>query len=155
MLHQPLINQIRVANAGLSTFLADSSESIEVLPPAEHGNKLVFQVFCNGMPIAFARLQKQQVDIDPSPNRVTQLITANLAAKQRPAWCLKLIQVSQNYRNYGIGTLLMQEIIHYCHNNNIKRLIGEMKGDLPALQRWYQANGFNVDDANNIELLLD
>jgi GNAT superfamily N-acetyltransferase len=144
-------NPDKMANLAFPAFLIGSEETIEILPPVEHDSKLLFQVFCNGTPIAFARLQKLQSD-ENSGNRVVQLFEA----QRCPTYRLKLIQVSQNYRNQGIGSILLHEIVHYCRNHNIKRLIGEMLGgDLPALQRWYLAKGFTVDDSNNIELRID
>lgn len=133
----------------LSDFLRESGDFIEIVPPVEHESSLLFQAFCNGMPIAFARLKKLEFD-----QRYEQCVVQLFSARRRPAYCLKLIQVSQNYRNRGIGTVLLREIIHYCRNHNISRLTGEIHGEFVPLQRWYRANGFSIDAGNRLELLI-
>jgi len=129
--------------------LLGCEENFEIMPPQEHDSKLSFQVLCNGTPIAYARLKKEEAD-QRYENRVVQIFSARRA----PTYCLKMIQVSQNYRNQGIGALLMQEVIHYCRHHNIFRIVGEMQGEIPALQRWYKANGFTVHADRSIEMLL-
>ena len=122
---------------------------IEFLPPVVTADKILFQGFCNGLPIAFARLRRQQVDTDYA-HPVLQL----LSAARIPTWSLHSIQVSQNYRNRGIGTALLQEILRYCRHHNIHRLVGDMRGELPALQRWYQRHGFRISTEHRLEPLL-
>jgi GNAT superfamily N-acetyltransferase len=133
----------------LSPFLLESEENIEFLPPVEHQDKVLFQGFCNGLPIASARLRRLRPE-DEYDNPVVQL----MAAVRYPTWSLQSIQVAQNFRHRGIGTVLLGEILHYCRNHNIHRLVGEMKGDLPALQRWYARNGFEISADNRLERLV-
>lgn len=126
-----------------------SDEHIELLPPVEGTDKLLFQGFCNGLPIAFARLKRLHL----AANRDSNVIPLSPLA-DRTTWILQSIQVSQNYRNCGIGSALLAEIRHYCGHYGITRLVGEMSGDLPALRRWYLRNGFKVSADNRLELLL-
>lgn len=69
------------------------------------------------------------------------------------AYELKMIEISQNYRQQGVGTGLLQEVIRYCRTSNIKRLTGEIKGDARNLRHWYRSNGFTVNKADQIELM--
>jgi len=66
---------------------------------------------------------------------------------------LKMIEVAQNYRQRGVGTSLLNEVIRCCQNSNICRITGEIKGDLRVLKSWYRSKGFTVNDNNRIELL--
>lgn len=129
--------------------LLQANEHFEFVPPAEHGARLQFQVFCNGVPIGHARLEK----LERGPhhlNRVQNLFDA------RPGvtYALKMIQVSQNYRNRGIGTVLLKEILHYCRSHNVQRVTGEMKGEVERLRAWYGRNGFTIVNDTWIEFLL-
>lgn len=133
----------------LSPFLMEGEEQIEILPPQLQDDRLLFQAFCNGMPIGFARLRR----LRPEEEYAHPVVQLN-AAVRFPTWSLQSIQVAQNFRNRGIGTALLREILHYCRHNHIQRLIGEMKGELPALQRWYTRHGFRVSADNRIELLV-
>jgi GNAT superfamily N-acetyltransferase len=125
-------------------------EHIEVIPPVEHGPKLYFQVFCNGMPIGHARLEKMERGTT-SDNHIYNL----LDARRCPTYSLKMIQIAQNYRNRGIGTVLLKEIMHYCKNNHIQRITGEIKGEMLALRHWYQQNGFSIINDTWLEIQLD
>lgn len=145
-------NYYNPENASLLLYipsLLECEENFEIIPPQEHDSKLSFQVLCNGTPIAYARLKKEEAD-PRYENRVVQIFSA----RRTPTYCLKMIQVSQNYRNQGIGAILMHEIFHYCRHHNILRIVGDMQGDIPALQRWYQALGFSVSPDRKIEMLL-
>jgi GNAT superfamily N-acetyltransferase len=135
--------------ARATAFVRESGGHIEFLPPLVTDDKILFQVFCNGLPIAFARLRRQQADAGYE-HPVLQLFSA----VRFPTWSLHSIQVSQNYRNRGIGTALLQKIQHYCRDHNIQRLVGDMKGELPALERWYLRNGFQVSAEHRLELLI-
>ncbi len=130
-------------------FVTARGGHIEFLPPVVTADKILFQGFCNGFPIAFARLRRQQVD-----TVYTHPVLQLLSAARFPTWSLHSIQVSQNYRNLGIGTALLQEILHYCRHHNIQRLVGDMRGELPALQRWYQRHGFRISTEHRLELLI-
>jgi GNAT superfamily N-acetyltransferase len=129
--------------------LLQASEHFEFIPPAEHEAKLQFQVFCNGVPIGHARLEKLD-RLSPGTNRVLNLFDA----RHRATYTLKMIQVSQNYRNRGIGTVLLKEILHYCRNHNIHRVTGEIKGETERLREWYRGNGFAIVNETWIEFQL-
>ena len=129
--------------------LLQAREHFEVIPPAEHDARLQFQVFCNGMPIGHARLEKVERSTY-SQNRVLNLFDA----RHCPTYALKMIQVSQNYRNRGIGTVLLKEILHYCKNHNVHRVTGEIKGETALLRSWYRKNGFTVVNDTWIEFQL-
>ena len=62
--------------------------------------------------------------------------------------------MSQNYRNLGVGTALLNEIINFCQDERVSALYGEAKGDLDVLRRWYRDQGFVLDAVDNIELSL-
>jgi GNAT superfamily N-acetyltransferase len=128
--------------------LFQEAEQIEIIPPVEHGPRLNFQVFCNGMPIGQARLEKM-----PPSTGGTRIVNL-FNARHCPRYALKMVQVTQNYRNRGIGTLLLKEILHYCRNHNIQSLNGEVQGDLPALRVWYRRNGFTIVDDTCLEIQL-
>ena len=133
-----------------ANFLFQDSEQIEVISPSEHGPKLQFQVFCNGMPIGLARLEK----LLPG-TAATSTVVSILNGTPRTTFTLKMIQVTQNYRQRGIGTVLLKEILHYCRHHNIRRINGEIKGDdMPALATWYTRNGFLVTNGTWLELDL-
>ncbi len=70
------------------------------------------------------------------------------------SYCLKNIEVSQNYRNKGIGSALLDEIIHFCKDERVSSIYGEAKGNISVLRRWYEQKGFELDNTNNIQLSL-
>ena len=138
----------RPASAVPATFRFVDDDHIELLPPVEGPDKLLFQGFCNALPIAFARLKRLHAGADQDCK-----VVPLHAAADRSTWVLQNIQVSQNYRNRGIGSALLAEVRHHCSHYGITRLVGDMTGDLPALRRWYLRNGFTVSSDNRLELL--
>jgi GNAT superfamily N-acetyltransferase len=146
VLHFGRLNELSIPTSAL----LQDCENIEIMPPAEHGPRLSFQAFCNGMPIGYARLEKIERS-SYSDNQVLNLFDARL----RPTYCLKMIQISQTYRNRGIGTVLLKEILHYCRSHNIHRLTGEIKGELKALLPWYRRNGFSIVGDQWLEILVE
>lgn len=132
-----------------SAFLLQSRDHIEFLPPVEAPDKLLFQVFCNGLPIASARLRRLR-----ATQRASHRALPPAVASLPGTWTLQNIQVAQNYRNRGIGSALLGEIRHHCSYYCISRVVGAMSGDLSALRRWYLRNGFQVLPDNRLELLL-
>lgn len=138
-------NELRIPRG----LLLEAREHFEVMPPVEHGARLHFQVFCNGMPIGHARLERVERSTY-SDNRVLNLFDA----RHCPTFALKMIQISQNYRNRGIGTVLLKEILHYCRSHNVHRITGEIKGEMHLLRAWYRHNGFAVINDNWIEFKL-
>ena len=129
--------------------LLHAQEHIEIIPPAEHGPRLQFQVFCNGMPIGHARLERVERST-LGQNRVLNLFDA----RHCPTFALKMIQISQNYRNRGIGTVLLKEILHYCKSHNVHRVTGEIKGEMAPLRQWYGKNGFAIVNDTWLEFRL-
>lgn len=122
-------------------------ESISIVPPAQAGEKLLFRAFDNAAPIGYARLKKLQPRRNPSA-AIDMFDPAGFDAYE-----LKMIEVAQNYRHKGVGSTLLKAIVHYCHDRNIQRLTGEIKGDTRTLRQWYRSNGFVVDSRDRIELL--
>lgn len=134
--------------------LLHAAEHFEFIPPSEHEARLHFQVFCNGMPIGHARLEKLE-RVPQANSRVLHLFDARLGT----SYALKTIQVAQNYRGRGIGTVLLKEILHYCRSHNVARLAGEIEGggthdDNARLRTWYRRNGFAVVNDNKLEFQL-
>ena len=122
--------------------------SINIVPPATGGEKLLFRVFDHASPIGYARLKKL------TPRRQPR---AHASAMSDPesveAYELRMIEIAQNYRHNGIGSTLLDEVIRYCRARNVPRLTGEIKGDTPTLRHWYMNHGFAVDSRDRIELL--
>lgn len=143
-------NEFRIPQGSL----LQAAEHFEFIPPSEHDPRLHFQVFCNGMPIGHARLEK----VERAPygnNRVLNLFDA----RHGTSYALKMIQVTQDYRNRGIGTVLLKEILHYCRSHNVQRITGEIDGgethgDNARLREWYRRNGFAVVNDNGFEFKL-
>lgn len=123
-------------------------DGINILPPATGGEKLLFRVFDNASPIGYARLRKVT-----SRKRRPVNVVDMFDPEGFDAYELKMIEIAQNYRQQGVGTDLLQEIIRYCRTSNIKRLTGEIKGDARNLRHWYRNNGFVVNKDDKIELM--
>jgi GNAT superfamily N-acetyltransferase len=70
------------------------------------------------------------------------------------SYCLKLIEVQESYRNQGIGSALLEEVIRFCKEERVNKLYGEAKGDLEILRQWYTDKGFQIDRVDNIQLSL-
>lgn len=145
MLSFSRLSELRIPHGSL----LQTREHFEIIPPAEHAARLQFQVFCNGMPIGYARLEKVERS-NYSQNRVLNLFDA----RHCPTYALKIIQISQNYRNRGLGTVLLREILHYCKNHNVHRVTGEIKGEMALLRSWYRKNGFTIVNDTWIEFQL-
>ncbi|MDY6982258.1 MAG: GNAT family N-acetyltransferase [Pseudomonadota bacterium] len=131
--------------------LLHAAEHFEFIPPPEHDARLHFQVFCNGMPIGHARLEKQERAAQGN-GRVLNLFDA----RHGTTYALKTIQIAPNYRGRGIGTVLLKEILHYCRSHNIVRLTADIDsggshGDATRLRAWYRRNGFAVVNDDKLE----
>ena len=131
----------------MDTGLAKKAK-INILPPVDTGEKLLFRVYDNAAPIGYARLKKV-ISRVKRPENITDMFDPDAYS----AYELKMIEISQNYRHRGLGTPLLQEVIQYCRNSNIIRLTGEIKGDSRTLRNWYSKNGFQVSSDNIIEIL--
>ena len=51
------------------------------------------------------------------------------------SYCLKIIEVSQNYRNKGLGSALLDEVIRFCKDEQVVSIFGEAKRDSEELRR--------------------
>ncbi len=122
--------------------------AINILPPSFVGEKLIFRVYDHASPIGYARLRKTASTGKPG-SKALDLPEHDVSN----AYELKMIEIAQNYRQQGVGTSLLKEIIKYCKNSNIKKLTGEIKGDDRTLRHWYSNNGFKVSNDNRIELM--
>jgi len=122
--------------------------AIYTLPPSFIGEKLIFRVYDHASPIGYARLRKTAF-----PNKAAGKSADTLDHDSLSAYELKMIEIAQNYRQQGLGTSLLKEIIKYCKDSNIKKLTGEIKGDDRTLRHWYSNNGFTVSNDKRIELM--
>jgi GNAT superfamily N-acetyltransferase len=123
---------------------------LQVMKPNGLSSRLFFQVYNGANAIAFAQLSsrthkrlrpaKQSGDIQDTAPGVS--------------YCLRNIEVSHHYRNQGVGSALLQEVIDFCKQERVSSLYGEAKGDLDGLRKWYQGEGFELDEVNNIQLRL-
>ena len=63
-----------------------------------------------------------------------------------------------NYQNKTLGSQLLQHVINFAKQHNIKKISGileyEDRQKQPFLISWYEKHGFNVDAAKNISLML-
>jgi GNAT superfamily N-acetyltransferase len=69
-------------------------------------------------------------------------------------YCLKLIEVNPDYRNQGVGSALLKEVIDFCRDERVDSLYGQARGDIHILRKWYQVEGFDLDAVDNIQLRL-
>ena len=63
--------------------------------------------------------------------------------------------MSQHYRNQGICSALLDEIIKFCKEEWVRSIYGEAKGEMEFLRKWYQGKGFDLDSADNIEMHIN
>lgn len=121
-----------------------------VSKPQGLSQQLFFQVFSGPNAIAFAQLSSR------ADNRHRRSICQTGEEEKAPgvSYCLKNIEVSPNYRNKGIGTALLEEIIRYCKDERVSSLYGEAVGEKEILRRWYSSKGFDLDSTDNIQLSL-
>lgn len=119
---------------------------LRVTKPRGLSSRLFFQVYSGANAIAFAQLSSR------APRRVRTRQEAEAAPSV--SYCLRNIEVSHHYRNHGVGSALLQEVINFCKQERVTSLHGEAKGDLDALRKWYKGEGFELDEVNNIQLRL-
>jgi GNAT superfamily N-acetyltransferase len=107
-------------------------------------------VYSGANAIAFAQLSSR------TPKRLRSAKQSEQAPDRAPGVSYRLcnIEVSHHYRNQGVGTALLQEVIDFCKQERVSSLYGEAKGDVDELRKWYQAEGFELDEINNIQLRL-
>lgn len=139
----PYFSNPRAATTGTANAFADLG-LIEFMAPISLGTRLIFQVLSDGLPIGYARVEK-----DPTAG-VNQLFAPAI----HKDYVLKTIQVHQQFRRRGIGSRLLQEVASYCRDHQIERLSCSLEGNALLLRRWYLRNGFSCRDDNTLELLL-
>ncbi len=110
--------------------------------------RLFFRVYSGANAIAFAQLSSR------TENNHRRAVSNYRTDKEAPgvSYCLKNIEVCQHYRNKGIGSALLDEVISFCKEERVSAIYGEAKGDIDVLIRWYEERGFEIDNANNIQL---
>ena len=67
---------------------------------------------------------------------------------------LPKLRIGTNYRNKGIGSALLRQVIRFCKENDISTIKGEAKGDLDILIPWYKKHGFDIAENNKITMEL-
>lgn len=120
---------------------------LSVSRPKFISEKLFFQVFIEATPIAFAQLCAKTENKFSSGND-PQVLSTDVS------YCLKNIEVAQNYRNMGVGSALLAEVIEFCRDSRVSHIYGQAKGELPKLRRWYAEMGFDLDSKDRIQLIL-
>ena len=136
-----------VAMAQLQCRLPD----VTVTKPKGLSQRMFFHAYSGPNAIAFAQLNSRTAS---RHRRHSARMESGDEQAPCVSYCLKIIEVSQNYRNLGVGTALLNEIINFCQDERISALYGEAKGDLDVLRRWYRDQGFELDAVDNIELSL-
>ena len=110
-----------------------------------------FQAYSGANPVAYAQLSSRPKK--RSRQRVCGRAKDDFMAL-RVSYCLKVIEVSQNYRNQGIGSALLKEMIRFCKEERVSSIYGEAKGELEILRTWYESKGYTMDQSANIELSI-
>lgn len=108
--------------------------------------RLFFGVYDGPNAVAFAQLSAR------APNKFRYKTDINTERVPGVSYCLKQIEVQQNYRNQGIGTALLDEVIRFCKEERVNTLYGEAKGDIENLRQWYTDKGFQIDGVDNIQM---
>lgn len=122
---------------------------LKVTKPSGLASSLFFHVYSGSNPIGFAQLSTRA---ENNHRRSLSRQAANDDEAPGVSYCLKIIEVSQNYRNKGIGSALLDEVIGFCKDERVVSIYGEAKGDSDELRRWYQDKGFELDSVDNIQL---
>lgn len=122
---------------------------LKVARPSGLSSSLFFHVYSGTNAIGFAQLSSRAAN---HHRRSQSRAAANDDGVPGVSYCLKIIEVSQNYRNRGIGSALLDEVIGFCKDERVASIYGEAKGESAELRRWYQAKGFELDSVDNIQL---
>lgn len=131
-----------------------NSPEIRLTKPSCLAPRLFFKAYCGHQPVAMAQLSSRSAN-RPIGSERKVIDKSENAKAPGVSYCLKLIEVSQNYRNRGIGSALLNEVIEFCKDERVETLVGEAKGETEILRRWYESNGFDMDEANNIQLTIE
>ncbi len=128
---------------------------VQLTKPKGLAPQLFFSAYHGPNVVAFAQLSTR------TANKFQRTASANDSKLQTDStqapgvsYCLKQIEVQQNYRNQGIGSALLDEVIRFCKDQRVSTLYGEAKGDLEILRRWYSDKGFELDRVDNIQLSI-
>lgn len=126
---------------------------VMVTMPKGLASSLFFCVYSGANTIAFAQLCSR-TDNNHRRSVSRHLNDDRQEHEQAPgvSYCLKNIEVSQNYRNKGVGSALLDAVIHFCKDERVSAIYGEAKGDVSVLRRWYRQKGFELDSVDNIQL---
>ncbi len=122
---------------------------IKLVKPNGLSDRLFFQAYCGPNAIAFAHLSSRC-----SERRKYVAATAEFAAPA-VSYHLRKIEVSQHYRNKGVGSALLREVIKFCKEERVGELFGEAVGNRGQLRHWYREQGFDLDDVDNIHMSFD
>ncbi len=123
--------------------------NLRVTKPNGLASSLFFHVYSGSNAIGYAQLSTRA---ENHHRRSLSRRAANDELAPGVSYCLKIIEVSQNYRNMGIGSALLNEVIDFCKDERVVSIYGEAKGDSEELRRWYQGKGFELDSVDNIQL---
>jgi GNAT superfamily N-acetyltransferase len=125
--------------------------NIKLTKPDGLAPRLFFQAYSGANPVAHAQLSSMP------ENQSRQRARRGAKDGSRApgvSYCLKVIEVSQNYRNQGIGSALLEEVIRFCKEERVSSIYGEAKGELEILRKWYEGKGFAMDQSANIDLSI-
>ena len=122
---------------------------LKVTKPKGLASSLYFHVYSGTNAIGFAQLSTRS---ENNHRRSQSRRAASDDLAPGVSYCLKLIEVSQNYRNMGVGSALLDEVIGFCKDERVVSIYGEAKGNSAKLRRWYQDKGFELDSIDNIQL---
>lgn len=134
----------------MSQLLCDMPD-VTLSRPHGLSSSMFFKVYSGPNTIAFAQLSSR------SPSGRTRHGDGAVDDEQQApgvSFCLKNIEVQQNYRNKGIGSALLDEIIDFCRDERVTSIYGEARGEIDILRRWYQGKGFELDQVDNIQLSI-
>lgn len=121
---------------------------IKVTKPKGLSRRLFFKAYSGPNAIGFAQLSTRTGRSELSIQRNDHNSAPGVS------YCLKIIEVSHNYRNKGIGSALLDEVINFCKEERVASIYGEAKGEIESLRRWYKQKGFELDEVDNIQLSL-
>ena len=123
---------------------------IRLRQPVALGPRLFFQAFNGPNAIAYAHLSARNSVL---ARRQTQtFVDPAEAPSLGVSYCLRNIEVSHAYRNRGVGTALLDEVVKFCRESQVSSIYGEAKGDMEILRRWYKSSGFNLGHRDHIRL---
>lgn len=123
-----------------------SVSDLQLVLPKGLAHQLVFRVYSGATPIAYAQLSRGSARTRSGFTSAVEMPTVS--------YCLKNIEVLQNFRCRGIGSALLDEVIDYCRTHHVAVIYGEVKGDVLALKQWYRGRGFDIGEVDTIRLPL-